>query len=117
MNKKILTIALALSLPLAVAASAGDKGPDDFAGHRGDRVERLAKELDLTAEQKVQLQAVFQQEHEKRKAMREETHSQIQGLLNQDQMVKFEELRKNRHEKWQKHRQERRQHKSQESMH
>lgn len=112
MNTKILTIALALSLPLAVAASAGDgRGPNHFDGHRGERVERLAKELDLTAEQKTELQAIFQRELEKRKAMREATHQEIQGLLNSDQMAKFEELKKNRHEKWQKRREERRQHK------
>ena len=38
MNKKILTIALALSLPLAVTAYAsGGKGPDHFGGPGDNR--------------------------------------------------------------------------------
>ena len=108
MNKKILTIALALSLPLAVTAYAGGgKGPEHFGGHGGNRVERLTKELDLTAEQKTKLEAVFQQEEEKRKALREETHRQMQEFLSPEQMAKFEELKKQRHEKWQKRHEER----------
>lgn len=108
MNKKILTIALALSLPLAMTAYAGGGDPGHFGKHRGERVERLSKELDLTAEQKAKLEAVFQQQAEKFKAMREETHRQMQEFLTPDQMAKLEELRKQRHEKWKKRHQERR---------
>ncbi|MGR8929642.1 MAG: Spy/CpxP family protein refolding chaperone [Gammaproteobacteria bacterium] len=108
MNKKILTIALAISLPLAVTAYAGGGGPDHFGKHRGDRVERLTKELDLTAEQKTKLEAVFQQEEEKRKVLREETHRQMQEFLSPEQMTKLEELRKQRYDMWKKRHEERR---------
>lgn len=117
MNKKILTIALALSLPLAMTAYAGGgRGPEHFGGHRGDRVERLSKELDLTAEQKTKLEAVLQQEAERRKAMREETHRQMQEFLTPEQMTKLENLRKERLEKWHKRREERRHHKPEMNM-
>ena len=46
MNKKIITLALALALPLTVAAFPGDNG--GFEGHHANRVERLTKSLDLT---------------------------------------------------------------------
>lgn len=112
MNKKIITIALALTLPLTVAAFPGDKGgPEHFDGHRGERVERLAKQLDLSAGQKLKLQDVFKEEHEKREAIRQETQQRMQGVLSPEQMGKFEELKKARHEKWQQHREERRQQK------
>ena len=55
MNKKIITLALALALPLSVSAFPGDKG--DFEGHHANRVERLTKNLDLTAEQKTKVEA------------------------------------------------------------
>ena len=110
MYKKITIIALALSLPLAVAASSGAGGPGHF-GHRGDKIERLSKELDLTADQKAKLEEIFKQEHEKFEAIRQDAHQQMKGVLNADQMAKFEELQKKRHEKWLKRREERMQQK------
>ncbi len=107
MNKKIITIALALTLPLTAAAFPGDRGGEHSYGHRGDRIERLAKDLDLSAEQKAKLQEVFDEEKTKREALREETHQRMQTVLTPDQMTKFEELKKQRHEKWQKRREER----------
>jgi len=43
MNKKIVTLAIALALPLTVAAFPGSGDGGRFEGHRGDKVERLAK--------------------------------------------------------------------------
>lgn len=108
MNKKMLTIALALALPLTVVAFPGGDGPEGFHGHKGDRVEHLAKKLELNEEQKLKLQEIFKVEHEKREALREETHQQIQQVLSPEQMSKFEEMKKQHHEKWQKRREERR---------
>ncbi|MCQ8130319.1 periplasmic heavy metal sensor [Methylomonas rivi] len=105
MNKKILIIALALALPLTVAAFPG--GHDgDFKGHKGDRVEHLAKKLALTAEQKEQLKQVFEEQHAKREALRQETDQRMRTVLTPEQMTKFEEMKKQRHEKWQKRHQE-----------
>jgi len=101
MNKKILTIALALALPLSVAAFPG--GHDgDFKGHKGDRIEHLAQKLNLTTEQKQQLTLVFEGQHAKREALRQETDQRIQTVLTPEQMTQFEEMKKQRHEKWQK---------------
>lgn len=101
MNKKILTIALAFVLPLSVAAFPG--GHDgDFKGHKGDRIEHLAQKLNLTAEQKQQLTLVFEEQHAKREALRQETDQRIQTVLTPEQMTQFEEMKKQRHEKWQK---------------
>lgn len=107
MNKKIITIALALALPLAVFAFPGGQGGDHFEGHKGDRIERLTKELDLTSEQKSQLTQIFQEQQAKREAIRQETDQRLKTVLTPEQMTKFEELKNQRHEKWQKRHQER----------
>jgi protein CpxP len=101
MNTKIAIIALALIMPLTVAAFPGGS----HAGHEGnpaERVEHLAKKLDLTAEQKNQLERVFKEQHEKREALQAETHQRLESVLSPEQLAKFEDMKKQRHEKWQK---------------
>lgn len=98
MNKTILALALALALPLTAAAFPGDEpGPD---GHHGRRIERLTKELNLTAEQKTKVEALFKEQHEKFKAIRDETKTRLGTILSPEQMAKMEEMKKQRQEKW-----------------
>jgi periplasmic protein CpxP/Spy len=100
MNKKIITILLALALPLTVLAFPGDKG--GFEGHHANRIERLTKNLDLTPEQKTKVEAIFKEQDEKFKIIHEETHKRLQEVLTKEQMTKMDEMKKQRHEKWQK---------------
>ncbi len=100
MYKRIITIAMAIALPLAVSASPDDKG--DFAGRHGNRVEFMTKELGLSPDQKTKLEAIFNENKEKFKAMHEEKQKQIEGVLTKDQLAKYEELKKQHREKWQK---------------
>ena len=102
MNKKIITLALALALPLTVAAYPGGKGGGE--GHHANRVERLTKNLDLTAEQKTKVEAIFKEQEGKFKIIHEETHKRLQEVLTKDQITKLDELKKQRHETWQKKR-------------
>ena len=98
MNKKIITLALALALPLTVAAYPGGKG--GVEGHHANRVEHLAKNLDLTPEQKTKVEAIFKEQEEKLKIIHEETHKRLQEVLTKEQITKLDELKKQRHEKW-----------------
>lgn len=100
MNKKIITLALALALPLTVAAFPGDKG--GFEGHHANRVERLTKNLDLTPEQKTKVEAIFKEQEEKFKIIHEETQKRLQEVLTKEQMTKMDDMKKQRQEKWQK---------------
>jgi Spy/CpxP family protein refolding chaperone len=100
MNKKIITLALALALPLTAAAFSGDNG--GFEGYHANRVDRLTKNLDLTAEQKTKVDAIFKEQEGKFNAIHEETRTRLQEVLTKEQMTKFDELKKQRHEKWQK---------------
>ena len=102
MNTKIAIIVAALALPLTVAAFPGGQ-PGDSEEHRVQRVERLAEKLDLNAEQKTQVTQIFQQQREKQEALRQETHQRLQEVLSPEQMTQFDELKKERHAKWQKH--------------
>lgn len=98
MNKSILTLALVLTLPLtAMAFPGGDQGPE---GRHGQRIERLTKELNLTDEQKTKVEAVFKEQHEKFKAVHEETKSKLSTVLSPEQMTKMDELKKQHKEKW-----------------
>ena len=100
MNKKIITLALALALPLTVVAFPGGNG--DFEGHHANRVERLTKSLDLTPEQKTKVEAIFKEQEEKFKIIHEETRKRLQEVLSKEQMTKMDDMKKQRHEKWQK---------------
>jgi Spy/CpxP family protein refolding chaperone len=100
MNKKIIILALALALPLTAAAFSGDKG--DFEGHHANRVEHLTKRLDLTPEQKTKVEALFKVQDEKLKVIHEETRVRLQEVLTKEQITKLDELKKQRHDKWEK---------------
>ena len=104
MNKKIITLALALALPLTVTAFPGDKG--GFEGHHANRVERLTNSLDLTPEQKTKVEAIFKEQEEKFKIIHEETQKRLQEVLTKEQMTKMDDMKKQRHENWQKRHEE-----------
>lgn len=108
MNKKIIAIALAFVLPLTAAAFPGS----GEGRHHGKRMERLTKELNLTDEQRTQLETVFKEQHEKYKTIHEETRGRMKEVLTEEQMTKLDEMNQRRHEKWQEKRQERRQDKT-----
>ncbi|WP_020565479.1 hypothetical protein [Methylosarcina fibrata] len=100
MNKIVSVLAIVFLLPLTAAANpgaGGGPGPDDYHGRK---VERLAKDLNLTAEQKTQVEALFKEQHEKFKALHEETNSKLKTILTPEQMTKMEEMQKQHQEKW-----------------
>jgi Spy/CpxP family protein refolding chaperone len=113
----------ASTLIAADGAGAADKpkqarkegtGGDQARERVRDRMQQVAKELDLTEEQKTQLRPIFKKEGEKLKALRDD-----QGLTREQRQEKAkairEELRKEvkpvltaeQWEKWEKMRQER----------
>jgi periplasmic protein CpxP/Spy len=105
MNKKIVTLAIALALPLTAAAFPGSGG-GCFEGHRGDKLERLTKELNLNDDQKGKLEVIFKEQKEKSDAIHQETRTRMQTVLSAEQMAKIDELKKSHQEKWQKRHEE-----------
>lgn len=88
MNKKLIGIALALSIPLTAMAV------EDMQAEVNKKVERLTKDLSLDAEQQVKVKAIFEQKEQKSKVLREEVHAQMQQVLTPEQLSKMEEKHK-----------------------
>lgn len=101
MNKKLIALMLLLTLPLTAIAEM-DAPPDS---HK--RVEHLTKELSLTSEQQVKVEAIFTTQREKMKAAHEEAQAALKAVFTPEQLTKFEAMQ----EKRQKMRKERMQHK------
>ena len=100
MKKRLAMIACVLSVPLIAFAVPEDQGGKGW--HHGPNIERLTQELNLTDEQKSQLETIFKEQRAKHKALREEGKARMKEVLNDEQMAKMEEMRKNRHERWKK---------------
>lgn len=84
MRKTIAALALSgLILPFGAMA-----GP----GH-ADHMDRLAERLELTPEQKLQVESILTEQKEKRKALREETRARLSEILSPEQMERFDKKR------------------------
>ena len=98
--KKLLTV-VALGLAIPLVATAVPPGPEGQVGWRhSQKIERLTKELNLTDEQKSQLDTIFKEQRAKHKALREEGRTRMKEVLTDEQMQKMDEMRKRRHERW-----------------
>ena len=51
---------------------------------------RMAQELGLNEDQKTQVQPIMKEQREAAKAIRQKTHDRMAGVLNPEQMKKFE---------------------------
>lgn len=87
--------------------------PRDRDAMRQHMIEKLERKLDLNAEQRAQLEAIFEAKRPQMKAIRsemrpkldavrKETREEIRKILNPDQLVKYEELNRKMDEHWKK---------------
>lgn len=100
MNNKLISVVLASSLlfiPITGQAQQNGSGVPD--GKKG--IERMSKELGLSAEQKSKVEVIFNEEKKKVEAIfteekqklqlvQEETRSSLQGALTPEQMDKLD---------------------------
>ncbi len=102
-------LAAAVAVPSLQAQPEGPKGPP--AERRAEMADRMAEHLGLTPEQQAKVQAIHQaertqaeairndaslsreQKQEKRKALRESTVQQVDGVLTPAQAAKAREMR------------------------
>lgn len=113
MNVKLVSMVIALALPLSVVAYPG--GKDNPEQYRAKKMERLNKELGLNEDQKVKIDALFKEQGEKGRALHKETQSRLQAILTPEQNTKLEEMEQRRHEKWREKHQQRKQDESKNS--
>ncbi|MEM8894442.1 MAG: Spy/CpxP family protein refolding chaperone [Bacteroidota bacterium] len=100
MKRLILILCIAVT-GVAAHAQRGDRPPSPE-----QMIARATEELDLTQDQVSQWEAIHEkygeqmksarQDREQRKALREEIEVEINAILNNEQQVKFAEMKKNR---------------------
>ena len=106
--KKLVTVALLASLGLgSLAFASSHKDSDDH--HKGygnpeERVEKMAKKLSLSDEQKAEVLTIMQAQHAERQKMREamqesmkSSHDKISQVLDEEQRQKFSKMQDKKH--------------------
>ncbi|MGR8931302.1 MAG: hypothetical protein ACU836_11715 [Gammaproteobacteria bacterium] len=88
MYKKNLLLASILMLPLTTSAFAN---AEETAA--ASPLANLDQELALTEEQKAKLQTIFKTQQEKLRAVHQESDALIRGVLNEEQIAKWEAAR------------------------
>jgi Spy/CpxP family protein refolding chaperone len=81
----LVTLVLALALPggAAFAREGGPKGP------KPQKLERMTRELGLTAEQQGKVKAILDAEHAKKQALHDETLGKLKAVLTKEQFAKL----------------------------
>ncbi|MFA5984943.1 MAG: hypothetical protein WC782_13080 [Methylococcaceae bacterium] len=97
MNKKTLALAIILALPLTAMAGPGGKH-----GGPGGLLEKLNKDLNLSAEQKPKVESLLKEQHKKMKALHDETHEKLKQLLTPEQATKLEQIKQEQKQHWEK---------------
>lgn len=100
MIRKNLALAVVLSLPLVAFAGSPAPGPGGKHPGPGGHMERMAKELNLTEEQKPKVESLMKEQHEKMKALHDETHEKLKQLLTQEQASKLDKMKEERKQHW-----------------
>lgn len=95
-NKTALLLSAILMLPSGVFAYPGEA---DYAIKQKHRLDQLSDELSLSAEQKAQMEAVFQEQHEKFRAIHEQAHDQIKQILTPGQLERWDVMQQEHHER------------------
>lgn len=102
MYKSILALSLAaLLVPATGFAAHGERG-----GYGKQHMDRMATELQLSDDQRQQLESVMQEQRSKHRVLRQETESRINAILNEEQRAKMETQRAERKQRWQERRQQ-----------
>lgn len=106
--KKLVTVALLASVGLGSLAFAGSHKDSDGHqkgyGNPEERVEKMAKKLSLSEEQKAEILSIMQAQHAERQKMREamqesgkSAHDKISQVLDEQQRQKFSKMQDKKH--------------------
>jgi len=89
--KKNLFCLLLACWPVLTVQAASDNRYETPAAHKLDH---LAEVLQLTPEQKAQIDEIFKAQHAKFAAIHQESHDKVTALLTPEQAAKWEEMRR-----------------------
>ena len=87
MNKVFIATIIAIILPLTAYAAPGEE--QRSRGSHVERIQKIAKKLDLTKEQESKLAIILKEQHQKHKALKKQTHEKMKQLLTGEQMEKM----------------------------
>lgn len=100
---KRFILAMVLTAASAAALSADPSGGSFPRGPGGPPIERLAKDLGLTDDQKAQVEQILEAEHVKMEAARKQADAEIleelQSVLTPEQLTKFKQLQAERQQR------------------
>lgn len=91
MSKALLVFIVTLTLPVTALAL-----PNEKERHYSKQLERMEKKIKLNDEQKLQVELIFKQHHQKHKALKAETRAQIEQVLTTEQLEKLQHIKKQR---------------------
>lgn len=99
MKKTVAALALgAILLPAAVFAGS------PHGGHSAeDRAQRMAEELQLTDQQREEIQQIMQEQRTQRRAMHEQTQERISNVLTPEQQEQWQQYREERRKRRAEH--------------
>ena len=107
MKKTLMAGLFALTTAAASVALAMPGMDGDMRKHHDRHMERIATELELTAEQQEQLRTVHEEHFEKMKALHEDKQERVEAILTAEQRQKMQELHEEKREKMKKHMEQR----------
>ena len=127
----ILGAALAIGVPVFAQTATADSSSQDAQAaptgprhHRGNRMQKLSQELNLTADQQAKIKPIFQQAraqgktiHQdasltkeqkmaKMKELHQTTMAQMNEILTPEQQAQWKQLREQRRAQWQQRHQQ-----------
>ena len=94
---------IAASFALATGPSGSLLAVTDQSQPHQRHLDRLSERLELTPEQKREVGELHAQQYEKRKALREETRTRMNEILDAEQREKLEAMHRERAERMQQH--------------
>jgi Spy/CpxP family protein refolding chaperone len=88
-----LVLSLGVSMPQVIFAHE-----DMTPAEREKKLDKFAKDLDLTQDQKNQVRDIKEDKHRKIEDAEKEANDKIRAVLNPEQQVKFDKMMTDKHE-------------------
>lgn len=115
---KLLVVLLSCFCLSAFAATPATKAAPDGSKMIEKRLDHMQKKLELTADQRSQLQGIYQDEWQQQKQLRDNTKTKVDAVLTPAQQAKLDKQKAKRHEKMRdKHHERMHQHKDKDHGH
>lgn len=107
MKKTLIAGLFAFTTAVSCAALAMPGMDRNMSKYHDKHMERMATELELTAEQQEQMRSLHEEHFEKMKALHEEKKEKVNAILNDEQREKMQQMHEEKREQMKQHMQDR----------